>query len=188
MDKLVLTLARAMAALGGLVLTGLVLLTCVSVVGRMLNGGLHSEFAQTLFPDMARRLLDFGIGPVLGDFELVEAGVAFAIFAFLPYCQITRGHASVDIFVSSMPAAVNRIIGVMVDLIFAAVLVLIAHRLYAGMLDKLAYSETTFMLQFPLWWAYAASLAAASVAAFVACFMAANSLLGRRFNSGEAEP
>ena len=56
--------------------------------------------------------------------------------------------------------------------VFAAVLILIAHRLYAGMLDKIAYNETTYLIQFPIWWAYAASLFASCMAAVVAFYVA----------------
>jgi hypothetical protein len=44
------------------------------------------------------------------------------------------------------------------------VLILISWRLYEGLLSKMSNGETTFLLQFPIWWAYAASFAA-SVAA-----------------------
>ena len=113
--------------------------------------------------------------------------MAFAIFAFLPLCQITRGHASVDIFTSRMPDILNRIIGVLVDFTFAAVLILIAHRLHAGMLDKMAYNETTYLIQFPIWWAYAASLGAAVVAALVAVYVALARVSGYLPDPGEAE-
>ena len=115
MHRVVLTLARWMAVLGGLVLSALVLITCVSVAGRILNGWLHSDFIQGVMPGPADWLISIGVGPLLGDFELVVAGLAFAIFAFLPLCQISRAHASVDIFTSYMPTAFNRVIGVLVD-------------------------------------------------------------------------
>lgn len=172
MQKLFMALARMMAVLGGAVLTLVIFVTCFSVAGRMLNGFLHGGLAQGMFPELADRLIAAGVGPLLGDFELVEAGVAFAIFAFLPLCQITGGHASVDIFTSQFPRAVNRVIQLVVDWIFAAVLILIAWQLYQGMLEKLRYNETTFMLQFPVWWAYGASLFAAVVAALVGLYVA----------------
>ena len=102
MHRWVLTLARWMAVLGGLVLLALVLITCVSVAGRILNGWLHSDFLQGLIPGPADWLIGIGVGPLLGDFELVEAGIAFAIFAFLPICQLYAGHATVDIFTSAL--------------------------------------------------------------------------------------
>lgn len=172
MQRLFMALARIMAVLGGVVLTLVIFVTCFSVAGRMLNGFLHGGFAESVFPELADRLIAAGVGPLLGDFEIVEAGVAFAIFAFLPLCQITGGHASVDIFTSKMPRVVNRVIQLIVDWVFAAVLILIAWQLYQGLLEKLRYNETTFMLQFPVWWAYAASLFAATVAALVGVYVA----------------
>lgn len=161
-----------MAVIGGLVLAALILLTCVSVLGRGLNTFLHGSMMQEMLPRLAKSLLDLGIGPVLGDFELVEAGIAFAIFAFMPICQITAGHASVDIFTANLPVRANRFIQLVVDITFAAVLILIAWRLYDGMISKRSYNETTFLLQFPIWWAYALSLVAAVLAAIVGVYMA----------------
>lgn len=165
-------LARAMAVLGGLVLTALIILICVSVLGRALNTMLHSGPVVAVLGEFAQTLLDTGIGPILGDFELVEAGVAFAIFAFIPFCQITGGHATVDIFTAGLSVKANRLIQMVVDIAFAAVLVLIAVQLYEGMLSKLQYRETTFLLQFPVWWSYAASLVGAAVAAVIGVYIA----------------
>jgi len=173
MHKVFLALARFMAVIGGAVLTLLVLLTCVSVAGRVMNTALHGEWAQSLMPGLADRLIAMGVGPITGDFELVEAGVAFAIFAFIPLCQIGGGHASVDIFTSKMSRSTNRALQLVIDWIFAAVLILIAWQLFQGMLEKMRYNETTFMLQFPVWWSYAASLFAATVSALVGLYVAA---------------
>lgn len=172
MHKIMTALARTMAILGGIVLTALIVLTCVSIIGRLLNGFFHGEFMERVAPGFARWALDMGIGPVNGDFELVEAGVAFAIFAFIPLCQITAGHASVDIFTDRMPASVNRFLRMVTDSVFAAVLVLIAWKLFDGMMSKMGYGETTFLLQFPVWWAYAASLVGAVLAAIVGIYIA----------------
>jgi len=165
-------LARFMAVLGGLVLTALILLICTSVLGRAVNTLLHSAPVVAVLGDFTRTLLSTGVGPILGDFELVEAGVAFAIFAFIPFCQITGGHATVDIFTSGLSVRVNRLIQMVVDIVFAAVLILIALQLYEGMLSKMQYRETTFLIQFPIWWSYAASLSAAVVSAFVGIYVA----------------
>jgi len=40
------------------------------------------------------------------------------------------------------------------------------------MASKRRYGETTFLLQFPVWWSYAASLLAAIVAAVAGVYMA----------------
>ncbi|GAB4292045.1 MAG: hypothetical protein Kow0058_10740 [Roseovarius sp.] len=185
-------MARVMATLGGGVLCLVVATTCVSVAGRVLNTALHDALQQGLMPDLAQRLLDLGIGPILGDFELVEAGVGFCVFAFLPLCQISGGHASVDIFTARLPQRANRALQLIIDWVFAAVLVLIAWQLWQGLLEKLRYNETTYMLQFPVWWAYAASLFAAVMAAatgvWVALARVAESLTGRIILHGNQEP
>jgi TRAP-type C4-dicarboxylate transport system permease small subunit len=103
---------------------------------------------------------------------LVEAGIAFAIFAFLPICHLSGGHATVDIFTSKLPVGLNRFLRMVIEVVFAAVLVLIAVRLYAGTMSKLNYGETTFLLQFPIWWAYAASLFGSIIAAVVSVYIA----------------
>nr|WP_040607390.1 TRAP transporter small permease [Oceanicola sp. S124] len=161
-----------MAILGGLVLTILVLLTVVSVTGRALNGLLHLGWVEALAGPLAQRLLDAGLGPITGDFELVEAGIAFTIFAFLPLAQISGAHATVDIFTSALPEGINRALIAFWEVVFAAVLIVIAWRLYEGMQGKMRYNETTFLLQFPVWWAFAASFAAACVAGTVSTYTA----------------
>ena len=123
-------------------------------------------------PELATWLLGLGIGPINGDFELVEAGVAFAVFAFLPLCQISGGHASVDVFTARMSARANRVLARVSDTLFAAVLVLIAVQLARGLLSKYGSGQTSFLLEFPLWWAYAASLIGAVAAALVAVYLA----------------
>jgi TRAP-type C4-dicarboxylate transport system permease small subunit len=168
-----MSLSRFMAILGGIALSLLIILTCLSIIGRTLNGYLHDDFMERVAPRFAKWMLDLGVGPINGDFELVEAGVAFAIFAFIPLCQITSGHASVDIVTRMFSRRVNSFLRMLTEMVFAAVLVLIAWRLYAGTMSKWGYGETTFLLQFPLWWAYAASLFAAVVAAIVGLYMGA---------------
>lgn len=172
MYRFVYAVARFMAMLGGIVLSVLVLMVCLSILGRALNGLLHTMVAGGVLAGAAQWLIDAGVGPVNGDFELVEAGVAFAVFAFLPLCQVTAGHASVDVFTNWMPDGAQRVLNLLIDLLFAVVLVVIAVQLYDGMLSKMRSGQTTFLLQFPIWWAYAASLVGAAVTAAVGIFMA----------------
>ncbi|MEP3046170.1 MAG: TRAP transporter small permease [Roseibium sp.] len=164
--------ARVMAIIGGLVLTALVVLTCFSVFGRGLNTLGHSEFLTTLSEPLATMLIATGIGPIAGDFELVEAGIAFSIFAFMPICQLYRGHATVDIFATVFPRSLNRFLETFWEVILTAVILLITWRLYAGMISKMGYGETTLLLQFPVWWAYGASFVAAVAASLTGIYCA----------------
>jgi TRAP-type C4-dicarboxylate transport system permease small subunit len=172
MHRFFLTLSRLFAYLGGLMLVALIFMTCASVLGRWANDMLHGMVGAGVMPGVAQWGLDAGIGAIRGDFELMEAGIAFAIFAFLPWCQITGGHAAVDLFTSRPPRA-DRILRAITEGLFAAVLVVIAVQLGAGMVSKLQSGQTTFLLQVPLWWAYALSLSGAAAAAGVGLYMAA---------------
>ena len=172
MYGLVDRLARFFALMGGIVLTVLIALTCLSVLGRGINTFLHSAFMQGFAPGLADALLATGVGPVNGDFELVEAGMAFAIFAFIPLCQLNGAHASVDIFTVGLSRRANQILMLAIEVIFAAVLVLIAWQLFQGTVNMYNSGQTTFLLQFPEWWSYAASMTGAVAAAMVAVFTA----------------
>ena len=170
--RVVRGLAHAMAIAGGVVLTLLILITCVSIFGRMLNTFLHSELVMGIAPGAAQGLIDLGIGAIRGDFELVEAGMAFAIFAFLPLCQVSAGHASVDIFTNALPEGAARVLSFLIDLLFAVALVVIALQLKEGMDSRIRSGQTSLLLQYPVWWAYAASLVGATVSALVGIYMA----------------
>lgn len=165
-------LARFMAILGGLVLTAMIALTCVSVLGRGLNTLGHSDLLKSISDAAASALIATGVGPVFGDFELVEAGVSFTIFAFLPICQLHRGHATVDVFATAFPRWLNRLLETVWEVLLSALILLITWRLFLGMEDKMRYNETTFILQFPVWWAFALSFGAALVASVVAVYCA----------------
>ena len=167
-----LRIAQFMAYLGGIMLSILIVITCVSILGRGLNSFLHSDTIMSVMPGFAQMLLEAGVGAINGDFELVEAGMAFSIFAFLPLCQIRGGHAAVDIFTSRMSRGTNRVLLMIADVLFAAVLILIAVQLYDGMASKLRSGQTSFLLQYPVWWGYALSLTGAVIAALVATFIA----------------
>ncbi len=138
-------LARWLAIAGGIVLVGLIGLSVASITGRGLVG------------------LDIGLGPVPGDFEIIEAGCAFAVFSFLPWCQIRRGHVTVDVLTRLFSRRLQGALELVGNVVMTMVAGLIAWRLVLGMLDKQRYGETTFILQFPAWWGYAAAVLGAGL-------------------------
>ena len=181
MHRFFLVLSRGMAYVGGAVLSALVGIVVLSILGRELNGLLHADIIQNSMKGLADWLLglripgiwgDIKIGPFNGDYEIVEAGMAFTIFAFLPLAHITGAHATVDIFTQNITERQNRILTLVIDIAFAIVLVIIALQLYQGMLSKLKSGQTTFLLQFPVWWAYAISLIGAAISAIVSVYLA----------------
>jgi len=143
MSKLVYGLSRVMAWFGAFVLALLAGITVVSIIGRALS------FA--------------GLGPVPGDFELVEAGTALAVFCFLPWAHLKRSHATVDILWRAFPATMRRTLDILADALMLVVWSLLVWRMGVGMLDYKGNGELTFILQFPVWWGYAASMLPALV-------------------------
>ena len=143
-------LARGLALLGGFVLVSLIILTVVSITGRA--------------------FIFAGLGPVPGDFELVEVCSAFAVFSFLPWCQLKRGHVTVDLFVSKLSPRKLAFLSLVGNVLLSVVSSLILWRLILGTFDKQNYNETTFILQFPLWWGYAASIVGAAVFVLVSIY------------------
>ena len=131
-------MSRATAWFGALVLTVIAVLSVASIIGRA--------------------LLPLGLGPVPGDFELVEAGTALAVFCFLPWCHLSRGHAVVDLFWKSYPAAMQRVLDIATDALMLVVWLLLIWRMGVAMLDYKDNGEVSFILQMPVWWGYAASM------------------------------
>ena len=172
MHRFVMSVARFMALLGGVTLGAMILIIGVSILGRALNDFLHSAVAEALLGDAARGLIDMGIGAIRGDFELVEALMAFTIFAFMPLTQMTGGHAAVDVFTSWMRGRGDRILKAFIEVLFAVVFVIIAWQLKEGMDSRIRSGQTTLLLQFPVWWPYAASLFGAIITALVAIYHA----------------
>ncbi|KJZ20440.1 TRAP transporter small permease [Loktanella sp. S4079] len=163
-----------MAALGGIALCLVILAVCISVSGRELADLAHDGRLGVV----GRWLLEIGAGPILGDFELVEAGTAFAIFAFLPITQLTGAHARVDIFTARFSARAQSRIDAFWSIVMAAVIILISWRLFAALADKYRYGDTTYLLQFPIWWAYGACFLASIVASTVSVYCAVIATLG----------
>jgi TRAP-type C4-dicarboxylate transport system permease small subunit len=138
MNKLIYGLSRLMAWFGGTVLTLIALMSVASIAGRALSTA--------------------GLGPVPGDFELVEAGTALAVFCFLPWAHLRRGHAVVDLFWNAYPPAMQTLLTLLSDLLMLVVWVLLVWRMGIALEDYRGNGETTFILQFPVWWGYAASI------------------------------
>lgn len=139
----VFRLAKWSALVGGLVLVALTLMSVASITGRALIG--------------------LGLGPVPGDFELVEIGTGVAVFLFLPWTYLRGGHATVDLFYDRMPAVVRKAVSVACDLLMLVLWVVLTWKLWDGMVEKREYLETSFILQMPVWWGYAASLVGALI-------------------------
>jgi TRAP-type C4-dicarboxylate transport system permease small subunit len=131
--RMIHRLAEAVAVLGGLCLLAAAILTGISISGSLLYK------------------------PLPGEIELVEILCGLAVFAFLPYCQLRKGHVGVDLFIGAFgPKAINwtQLIG---DVIITLLLAIVAWRHWIGTMDKFRNGEFTTILFIPLWWGFAAA-------------------------------
>jgi TRAP-type C4-dicarboxylate transport system permease small subunit len=138
-------LARAFAFAGGAILVALTGMSLASVTGRALRGT-----------------------PVPGDFELVQIGCGAAIAAFLPYCQLRRGHIIVDFFTTRASARVQGRLDAFGALLLALVMAVLAWRTALGMIAVRAGGEVSMIVGFPIWIGYAAIVPSLVLATLIA--------------------
>ena len=166
-------IARGLAWGGGMILVAIAVLTVASITGRA--------------------LIFIGLSPITGDFELVEAGCAIAIFCFLPWCQLRRGHVTVDVLVARFPLRLQAFLGLVGDILIALAAGVILWRIWLGLGEKFPYGsdglreamgfgmrpffvETTYELELPIWIPYAAATVGAAVFFVVALYTVWRSL------------
>lgn len=149
MSRALGALARAFAFAGGAILVALTGMSVASITGRALLGT-----------------------PVPGDFELVQIGCGAAIAAFLPYCQMQRGHIIVDFFTVRAGPRVQGALDAFGAVLLAVVMGVLAWRTAAGMATVRAGGEVSMIVGFPMWIGYAAIVPSLALAALTALYTA----------------
>lgn len=140
--RLLTVVSGIVALFGGLVLLALMIVSSLSVIGRSLPELL------SLFGVKASPL------SIPGDIEIVQLGCGIAVFAFLPYCQITRSNVFVDFFTKGWPLRARALLDMLANLLFLALVVVIAVQHGHGMAEKFRYADTTMVLRIPESWPY----------------------------------
>jgi TRAP-type C4-dicarboxylate transport system permease small subunit len=148
--RVVYGLAGTLAFLGGVALVVITVTTVLSIAGRL--------------------LVAVGLRSIHGDVEIVQAGMLFAILAFMPWTHLTRGHAIVAILTDRFPVRFNAVLEFATDIAMLVVALFITWRFWAGMLDKLANRESTFIMRIPIGWIYASGMIGLSVFVLVAAY------------------
>lgn len=124
-------MAALLGLLGGAALLGVMLTMMITVVGNA-----------------------FG-APLLGDSEIVELLGGIAVFAFLPYCHLRGANVFVDFFTKPLPERAKAWLDAAMNVLFAAVAVLLTWRLIEGGIGVYERDKRSMFLQLPDWWAYA---------------------------------
>lgn len=121
-------ISRVLAVAGGILLCILALMTTISVIGR---SALSS--------------------PVPGDFEIVAIGTGLAVFAFLPWCQLTRGNVLVDFFMVRAPVRAKAFFDTVGGIMYLVIASMLTWRMVYGGIDMYQYSEKSMTINFPRW-------------------------------------
>lgn len=143
-------LAKLCAILAGVLLTGITLMTCASLIGRNLVGT-----------------------SLIGDFELTGLATGAAIALFMPYCQAERGNIVVDFFTAGLSARANQQLDRMGALLLAIVFALLVWRTALGALNSFETNSETQIMGFPEWTAYAAMVPPFALTLLIALHQAA---------------
>ncbi len=150
-------ISLALALAGGLILLALIGLSAWSVAGRWLADA-----------------------PLQGDFELVQLGCAACVSAFLPLCQMEKGHVIVDFFTLKAGPGTRAVLDAFGNLLLGGVGALVAWRLALGMASVREAGETSMILDLPIWMAYAPMILSFAVLALAGLYTAWAELAYRR--------
>lgn len=125
-------LAKLCAIIAGVLLTGITLMTCASLIGRNTTGD-----------------------SIVGAFELTGVAAGAAIALFMPLCQLRRGNIIVDFFTAKMSNAVNDRLDRFGTLLLTLIFGLLAWRTTLGGLNVFSAHSETQIMGFPEWVVYA---------------------------------
>lgn len=114
------------------------------------GGGLCCAMATIVTVSVAGRYLFSA--PIPGDYDLIAIICGCAVFAFLPYCQITRGNVLVDFFMADMNPRGKAALDAFGTLLYLLVAVVFAWRLFYGGFELRANAEVLASFDFHRWW------------------------------------
>lgn len=135
LDRFFGEFCATVAVAGGLGLIFAILVTCISIILKMTRRALDTTFG------LANSEAWAFIRPILGEEELVQYGVGFALFAALPWVMYQKGHVKIDLFERYLTPRVNQILDLLGDIAFAALAYLILTRQWFQIFRKARRKE-----------------------------------------------
>lgn len=191
-ERIATHVATGLAVIGGLGLIFATIVTCISIVFKLLRRSVDTVTGTTA------EILPWAHA-ILGEEELVTYGVGFALFAALPWVMLQRGHIKIDLFAASFSPRFNKILDLLGDVILAALAYLIMTRQWflifrkarrseeslidtllqgdiAGVMSRMQSSQESQILGVPLWPTYIVAEICVVIFFFVALFCVWRSL------------
>jgi TRAP-type C4-dicarboxylate transport system permease small subunit len=129
--KILELLAKACAVIAGVLLIGITLMTCISLIGRNTTGW-----------------------SIVGAFELSGYAAGAAIALFMPWCQFRRGNIIVDFFTAHLSTTKQEVLDRIGALMLAAAMGLMAWRTTIGGLNAWKSQAGSMIMGVPEWIVY----------------------------------
>ena len=158
--RMLLATAKWFAFTGGVIFTGLVVMSIVSIVGRKLFNA-----------------------PVPGDVEVLQMCAAFASASFFAYCHLMRGEVKVDFFTAHIASTKRQFLDAIGSLLVALVGALLAWRTGVGAISLREGGESSAILEVPVWIAQALMVPSFILLALAGVYMAGQYLAQCRSGS-----
>lgn len=124
-------LARLCAVAAGVLLTGITLMTCISLIGRNTVGW-----------------------SIVGAFEMSGYAAGAAIALFMPWCQVRRGNIIVDFFTARASQRTQNGLDRLGALLLAAVMGLMTWRTSIGGINAWNSHAGSMIMGVPEWIVY----------------------------------
>lgn len=204
-EKSIAHLTRTVALIGGAGLLAAILVTCLSILGKLCRRLLNAVFGA----DFDLPLLS-AVGPILGEEELVQYAVGFALFTALPWLVLQQGNITVDLLKSYFTAGMNRVLDLLGHIVFTAIIYLIMTQQWflifaktrrgqdtlpqllfggdwGGLLSRLRVSDESQILGLKLWPLYTVAELCVILLFIVSLFCVVRSLRGLFFSDARHE-
>ncbi|MBO0346145.1 TRAP transporter small permease [Roseibium sp. CAU 1637] len=130
-------IAGGWAFLGGVLVIAIVLVTAVNVGAFLL--------------DSLLKPMGIFVPGLPGYEDFVRLAISVAALSFFPYCQVRRGHVSVELFVQHFPPTLQNILDRMWLLCTVFVALFLGYWMIQGMLETRADHAMTSILGWDEW-------------------------------------
>jgi len=141
MRRTLIRIVETWAVVGGLLLIAIVVVTTANVAA--------------FTADKLARFWAGAVPGLPGYEDFVGLAVSIAALSFLPYCQLRKGHVSVDLFVARAPLAFRRMLGFLWLCCAIAAALFLAYWMCLGLAESRADGTMSPVLGWPVWPFYA---------------------------------
>jgi len=133
--RILFDVSRGCTLLGGLLLVLCAALTTVSIVT-------HALFRA----------------PIHGEHDLVTFGASWAVYLFLPWCQMIKGNVVVDFFLAGAPARLRAALDALGGLVYGAIAAVLIWRMSVGADEVMRSGASSAVLKIPYWTSFPLAL------------------------------